>query len=100
MGFLPNDILRLFLNQGLILGLMGGLVGLLMGYLLCLGIGQIKVAPGRIGSSTGTMIISYEASIYVKAFVMALLSSAVSSILPAREAGSLDPMDIIRSGGS
>lgn len=98
MGFLPNDIIRLFLNQGLILGLLGGLLGLAVGYLLCVGIGQIRVASGRMGSSTGTMIISYEISIYVKAFLMAFISSSVSSILPARQAGSLDPMDIIRSG--
>ena len=100
MGFLPGDIVRLFLYQGLILGLLGGLLGLLMGYVLCVGIGQIRVASGRMGSSTGTMIISYDWAIYVKAFVMAIVSSAISSILPARQAGSLDPMDIIRSGGA
>ena len=100
MGFMPGDIVRLFLNQGLILGLMGGLLGLLLGYVMCLGVGQIRVASGRVGSSTGTMIISYDWAIYVKAFVMAILSSVVSSILPARQAGALDPMDIIRSGGT
>jgi len=99
MGFLPKDIVNLFFYQGLILGALGGVLGLGVGYLLCLGIGSIKVASGRMGSSTGTMIISYEWSIYAKALVMALLSSAVSSILPARQAGKLDPMDIIRSGG-
>jgi len=100
MGFLPSDIVRLFLYQGLILGILGGLLGLIVGYALCLGIGQIRVDSGRMGSSTGTMIISYDWAIYAKAFSMAMLSSVVSSIFPARQAGSLDPMDIIRSGGA
>lgn len=45
------------------------------------------------------MIISFSVYIYVKAFLIALFSSVVSSIIPSREAGKLEPMDIIRSGG-
>jgi lipoprotein-releasing system permease protein len=100
MGFVPGDIVRLFLYQGLILGVIGGVFGLFLGYALCWAIGQVPVASGRMGSSTGTMIISYDWAIYAKAYVMAVLSAAVSSILPARQAGALDPMDIIRSGGA
>ena len=99
MGFLPKDVVRIFFYQGLILGLIGGVLGLGAGYLLCLGIGSIPVAAGRSASSMGTMIISYDWKIYAKAFAMAILSSVGSSIIPARQAGSLDPMDIIRSGG-
>lgn len=99
MGFTPSDIVKLFFNQGLLLGLSGGLLGLLMGYMICLLVGQIEIAPGRMGSSSNHMIISYNYIIYIKAFTIALLSSLFSSMLPAREAGKLDPMEIIRSGG-
>jgi lipoprotein-releasing system permease protein len=99
MGFLPKDIVSLFFNQGLILGVLGGLLGLGLGYVLCLGIGSIKVASGRVESAQGTMLISYESFIYWRAFLLAIVSSVISSIIPAREAGSLDPMDIIRTGG-
>jgi lipoprotein-releasing system permease protein len=99
MGFTPSDILRLFFNQGLILGLVGGIIGLFMGALICLMMTYIQVEPGRMTSSSGGMIISFDYIIYVKAFFIALGSSLFSSIFPARAAGKLEPIDIIRSGG-
>lgn len=99
MGFTPSDIIQLFFNQGLILGIVGGIVGLILGGTISWLMSKIEIDPGRIGSSTGKMIISYDYLIYVKAFVIALFATVFSSILPARAAGKLEPMDIIRSGG-
>lgn len=99
MGFTPSDIIQLFFNQGLLLGLVGGSIGLVLGFIICWLMGQIEIDPGRIGTSSGRMIISYDYLIYVKAFVIALGSAVLSSIFPARSAGKLEPMDIIRSGG-
>ena len=98
MGYTPKDIISLFFNQGLILGALGGLIGLIVGYLLCLLVGQINVASGRMNSANGKMIVSYDYMIYIKAYSIALISSIFSSIFPARSAGSLEPMDIIRAG--
>lgn len=99
MGYTPQNIVQLFFNQGFLLGLVGGLIGLIVGFFLCQLIAQIEIDPGRIGSSTGRMIISYDLTIYFKAFFIALFSALFSSIWPARDAGKLEPMDIIRSGG-
>lgn len=99
MGFTPSDIVRLFFNQGLILGLVGGITGLVLGYIICLLMGRINVDPGRIATSAGKMIISFDYFIYIKALIIAIVASLLSSILPARAAGKLEPMDIIRSGG-
>lgn len=99
MGFTPADIIQLFLNQGLILGITGGLVGLILGVIICWLMGKIEIDPGRMGSTNGRMIISYDYIIYIKAFAIALSATLFSSILPARAAGKLEPMDIIRSGG-
>ena len=99
MGYTPRDIISLFFNQGIILGAIGGLIGLVVGYILCLLVGQIEVTSGRMVTANGKMIVSYDYMIYVKAYAIALVSSIFSSILPARTAGSLDPMDIIRAGG-
>lgn len=99
MGYTPKDIVQLFFNQGLLLGILGGILGLILGHLICRLIGQIEIIPGRIGSDTGRMIISYDFMIYLKAILIALASSVFSSIFPARLAGKLEPMDIIRSGG-
>lgn len=99
IGFSPKEVVNLFFNQGIILGIIGGLLGLFIGHLICRIIGNIEVVPGRIGSNTGKMIVSYDYIIYLKGIFIALLSSILSSILPAQAAGKLDPMEIIRSGG-
>jgi lipoprotein-releasing system permease protein len=99
MGFTPNDIVRLFFNQGLVLGLIGGVIGLFAGNLICHIMAQIEVVPGRMSGPGNTMIISFESIIYIKAFAIAMISSIFSSIIPAREAGKMEPMEIIRSGG-
>lgn len=99
IGFTPSDIIKLFFNQGLILGIAGGVIGLILGAIICWLMGKIDIAPGRIGTSTGKMIISFNYLIYVKAFFITISATLFSSILPARSAGKLDPMDIIRTGG-
>ena len=99
MGFTPRDIVQLFFNQGLILGLIGGIIGLVLGVIICHLMAQIEVVPGRMSGPGNRMIISFSYIIYVKAFAIAIVSSIFSSIIPAREAGKLEPMEIIRSGG-
>jgi lipoprotein-releasing system permease protein len=99
MGFTPNDIVKLFFNQGLLLGLVGGIIGLFLGNIICHIMAQIEVVPGRMSGPGNKMIISFTSIIYIKAFSIAMLSSVFSSIIPAREAGKLAPMEIIRAGG-
>lgn len=99
MGFTPRDILMLFFNQGLLLGLLGGVIGLIVGFGLSNIIGAIKIDAGRALNNSNQMIISYDYWIYIKAWVIALLSSVFSALWPSFEAGRLEPMDIIREGG-
>lgn len=96
MGFEPRDIERLFLIQGIVLGALGGCVGLALGYLACLYMGTIEVSSQR-GLGGNYMLVSYEPMIYVKGFGLAFLSACLASFLPARAAGKLEPIDIIRS---
>lgn len=99
MGFTPNDIVKLFFNQGLLLGFVGGVIGLIFGVIICHLMAQIEVVPGRMSGPGNKMIISFSSIIYIKAFAIAMMSSVFSSIIPAREAGKLEPMEIIRAGG-
>lgn len=96
MGFEPQDISQLFLTQGLVLGGFGGIVGLLLGFLVCLYMSSLDVSSH--GGITGDgMFISFNSMIYLKGFFWAMLSACVASILPARAAGKLEPIDILRS---
>jgi len=99
MGFEPRDITSLFLIQGLILGCIGGVVGCLLGLIASYGMSLIPVSSAR-GLGSGRMMVSYEYTIYLKAFALALLSSSVASYFPARSAGLMEPIDIIRSENS
>lgn len=96
MGYLPRDIVALFFNQGIILGVLGGVVGALLGYLACRGMATIEVSPDR-GLGKGTLMVAFLPSIYWKGFLLAVASATLASFFPARSAGKLRPMEIIRS---
>jgi len=99
LGFESHQILEIFLYQGLILGFVGGLIGLVLGYGICLYMSTLSVGSGRTLGSTGKMLVAFNPAIYIKAFVIAFVSSLVSSIIPAYGATKLTPIGIIREGG-
>jgi lipoprotein-releasing system permease protein len=96
MGYLPGEILSLFFIQGLLLGLAGGAFGLLIGYGVCLYLQTLPFPDGTIGG-TGKFLVSFQPSIYVQGFFLALGASAVAGLLPARAASKFTPVEIIRS---
>lgn len=96
MGYEPRDISRLFLTQGMFLGGVGGLVGLLLGLFICLYLGTIDVSSNR-GLGGDKLFMSYSLDIYLKAFFLAIFSATIASFLPARAAGRMEPIDILRS---
>ena len=98
MGFETRDVIVLFLSQGLLLGLVGGALGLVLGYVICLYLQTIPFGGGPLGAKATTMKISFQISIYVYAMLLANLSAAVASLLPARAAGKVTPIQIIREG--
>ena len=99
MGFEPHDITNLFFIQGIILGLIGGVVGLGLGLIVCFIMSKIEISADR-GLGGNHMLISFDAIIYIKAFFLALVSSSLASFFPARAAGKLEPIDIIRGENS
>ncbi len=99
MGFEPQDITNLFFIQGIILGLIGGVIGLGLGLIVCYIMSKIEISADR-GLGGNHMMISFDVIIYVKAFVLALASSSLASFFPARSAGKLEPIDIIRGENS
>lgn len=99
LGFEQKDIQLLFSFQGLFLGIAGGLIGIVIGYAGCRYLGTIQVSPDRMIGS-GTMLISYQPVIYLKGFLIALFSTGLASWLPARAAGRMTPIEIIRSESS
>jgi len=99
LGYDAFDVIMLFFSQGMIVGVLGGAFGLLCGYLLCSYLQSIPFMPATPSNPQGHLHIALTFEIFAQAALMAILSAAFASILPARAASKLSPIDIIRIGG-
>lgn len=96
IGYRPNEVLTIFLLQGLILGISGGLIGLLLGFLVCLRIESLPFTNPLFSAGAGNMVISFAPAIYIQAFIQSMTATLIASWIPARSAGKLSPIEIIR----
>lgn len=99
MGYDGFDIVMLFFSQGLIVGICGAVLGIIVGYFVCIYLQTLSFMNVTPTNPTGHLHISLSASIYIQAAFMAVFSASLASILPARAAGKLTPIDVIREGG-
>lgn len=97
MGYAPRDILALFFSQGLILGLSGTALGLTFGFFLSRYLRTLPFGGGHGGFGTGHLMISMDPAIYLQSALLGLASASIAGILPARAAGKLTPIEIIRT---
>ncbi len=99
LGYDTFDVVMLFFMQGLIVGFCGALVGLVAGYGFCLWLQTLSFMSATPSNPQGHLHIAINAKIYVEGLALALASASVASILPARAAGKMTPIEIIRQGG-
>jgi lipoprotein-releasing system permease protein len=84
-------ILWAFLLQGLLIGLTGALIGCAAGYGLCLWLESMTGADGL-----AVLPIATEQGGYVAALVLTTLGAVIASLLPARSASKVDPLEAIQ----
>lgn len=99
LGYDSFDIIMLFFSQGLMVGFIGTVFGLLCGYLFCRYLQTIPFMLSTPSNPEGHLHIALTFNIFAQAAFMALFSTSLASILPAKAAGKLTPIDIIRTGG-
>jgi lipoprotein-releasing system permease protein len=99
LGYDAFDVIMLFFSQGIIVGVIGGAFGLVCGYILCLYLQSIPFMPATPTNPQGHLHIALTFGIFFQGALMSLLSAGVASILPARAASKLTPIEIIRVGG-
>jgi len=90
-GVPSGFIIWIFLLQGLLIGLIGALVGCAAGYGLCTWLAGITKADGL-----SVLPIAPERGGYVAALVLTTLGAVIASILPARAASKVDPLEAIQ----
>lgn len=89
IGYTSGDTVLLFLLQGAFISVVGGVLGLIIGYVACSYIETISM-PGR------RMLVAWDVLIYIWGFVLVVTSALLASVIPAKNAGKLSPIEIIR----
>ena len=84
-------IVWVFVLQGLLIGLIGALIGCISGYGLCVWLQSVTGPDGA-----AALPIAPERGGYVAALVLTTLGAVVASILPARSAAKVDPLEAIQ----
>jgi lipoprotein-releasing system permease protein len=95
MGFHARDLRRIFLLEGLIVGLIGSVFGVLMGMGLIELLGLVQIRPPGV-SEVVRLPLWRGAEQYAVAAAFAMASCVAASYLPARRAGRVHPVDILR----
>lgn len=98
LGTRRNEVLRLFLVEGALLGGMGALIGVALGFALASVISSIGIpmppAPGMSRGFTGAIRIT--APLVGEGILMALGTTVVASLYPAWKASRLTIVDALR----
>jgi len=98
IGFRRSTILRMFATEGLMLGLIGGLLGILAGYGLAELISTVGIPmpppPGMEEGITGRIQVSWV--VVMNAFLIALVTTLLAGLYPARRASRLQIVDALR----
>ena len=96
MGTTPSTITKLFLTEGLMLGIFGAIVGSILSYIIVFIINAVGVtfSFGRQNELTLNPTLSLNEVLVVG--VIVILISLIASISPARKAANLNPVDALR----
>jgi lipoprotein-releasing system permease protein len=94
-GFSGRDVLGIFIIQALLIGIIGGLFGLLLGWSLTAIIDRTPFETDAL-PTIKTFPINWNPGYYIGGIVFALITTFLAGLLPARKAGNIDPVHIIR----
>ena len=98
MGFHARDIRRIFLAEGVLLGLMGSLLGLGLGLGLMALLERVEIKPPG-ATDIVHLPIYWGYDQYLLGLGFALASAVGAAYLPARKAGRVHPVTILRGMG-
>jgi lipoprotein-releasing system permease protein len=97
MGFRAADIRKIFVTQGVLLGITGNIFGIPLGCAIMYGLMQIKMRFPGSGTPV-QMPISWDWRQFVIAIAFAMVASIIAAYLPARKGASVHPVEILRGG--
>ncbi len=94
MGIKDKDASLIFLFQGLLLGIIGGVIG------TGLGISFSYMFSSFVKNPDGTALVPFYLDIKFVSLsvVIAIASSTVAALIPARKSSKLNPIEVIKNG--
>ena len=98
MGFHARDVRRIFLAEGVILGLIGSVLGVALGIGLMALLGRVELKPPG-ATDLVRLPIYWGWEQYLLGATFALISAVGAAYLPARKAGRVHPVEILRGMG-
>lgn len=90
-GFSSRDVIKIFIGEALIMGLIGTLIGLCFGSVLVFVMSKVYM-----GGPVGYFPIHFEWKLYLQSFILGLLMTLFAGFFPARRAAKVDPVSIFR----
>jgi len=97
LGTTNNEVMKLFLTESGLLGLIGGVIGVIVGVILSELISLVGVRLGFFGARGGgglQTVVSPEVIFLVIGF--SVFIGAISGLFPARRAAKLEPVEALR----
>ncbi|NLO05132.1 MAG: ABC transporter permease [candidate division WS1 bacterium] len=99
LGARRRQVLRVFTLEGLMIGISGSLLGGALGSAFVVLIAQIE-APSAVPGVAPRALFpgALIPSIIAGSMIAAVIATVIASVLPARQAADLDPVEVIRGG--
>jgi lipoprotein-releasing system permease protein len=94
-GLSRGDITRIYLFQGLVIGIIGSLIGMGIGKVLVESLRRLPIQVEGLIRSEG-LLMSEHPSQYIQAFIGAMFIVMLAAVYPARRAAKYDPVEVIR----
>lgn len=94
MGAQTRDVLKIFIIQGLLVGLVGSLFGVLIGA----GLAEFFASLARNADGTPRFPVDVSLALIVRSTLIAAVTGVLAAWAPARRAARLDPAEVIRYG--
>lgn len=90
-GFSGKDVIKVFVAEAVIMGLLGCLIGLVLGSILVWIMSNIYM-----GGPVGYFPIGFDPSIYSYSFLLGVIVTVAAGLFPALKASRIDPVEIFR----